>query len=82
MQVLKQLMEAIEQQLGALLRESLQPQSGLHVFSFLSNSILAAADETLAESLPGAHQAPNQSQMTKCVSCVADLACARCFPAV
>ena len=54
LQVLEQLMKEIEQRLGPLLRESLQPQSGLHVFSFLANSILATADEALAESLPGA----------------------------
>ncbi|KAK9837983.1 hypothetical protein WJX74_008999 [Apatococcus lobatus] len=60
-QVLEQLMNAVEQQMGSLLRESLQPQSGLHIFSFLANSILAAADEALAEALPGAFS-PGQPQ--------------------
>ncbi len=46
-------MTEVEDKLGAVLRDSLQPQSSLHVFNFLANSVLAAADEALAESLPG-----------------------------
>lgn len=54
LQVLASISEAVESECGALLRAVLTPQSGLHGFNLLANSVLAEVDDALLRAMPGA----------------------------
>ncbi len=55
----------VQEQCGGLLETTMAPQSGLQGFGFLGNSILAAVDQQLANSMPGA-----LSCMQSCRACL------------
>lgn len=52
--VLETMLTRVQEECGALLQTTMAPQSGLQSFDFLGNSILAAVDQQVASSLPGA----------------------------
>ncbi|KAL0048278.1 hypothetical protein WJX82_011732 [Trebouxia sp. C0006] len=52
--VLETMLTRVQEQCGELLQTTMAPQSGLQSFDFLGNSILAAVDQQVASSLPGA----------------------------
>lgn len=53
LQVLGTVLARVQNRCGALLEATMAPQSGLQGFDFLGNSILAAIDQQVANSLPG-----------------------------
>ena len=53
LQVLEGILAQVQERLGGLLETTMAPQSGLQGFDFLGNSILAAVDQQVANSLPG-----------------------------
>eukprot|EP00884_Botryococcus_braunii_P005660 jgi/Botrbrau1/15095/Bobra.0255s0008.1 len=52
--VLEEIAAGIRREVGPLLEAVLAPQSGLHAFNFLANSLLLYVDSALADALPGA----------------------------
>jgi hypothetical protein len=52
--VLQAVTGGMRQDVGELLEMTLAPQSGLHSFNFLGNSIVAAVDSALADAMPSA----------------------------
>ena len=52
--MLRDITAAVDERCGGLLAGVLAPQSGLHSFSLLSNSVVAEVDDALATSRPGA----------------------------
>ncbi|KAA6427855.1 MAG: conserved oligomeric Golgi complex subunit 2-like [Trebouxia sp. A1-2] len=52
--VLETMLTRVQEGCGELLQTTMAPQSGLQTFNLLGNSILAAVDQQVASSLPGA----------------------------
>ena len=50
---------AVDERCGGLLAGVLAPQSGLHSFNLLANSVVAEVDDALARSRPGADPDPD-----------------------
>lgn len=53
MQVLEAVAAGIKREVAPLLEAVLAPQSGLHAFNFLANSVLACVDSGIADAMPG-----------------------------
>ncbi len=53
-QMLRDMTAAVDERCGGLLAGVLAPQSGLHSFNLLANSVVAEVDDALARSRPGA----------------------------
>ena len=53
-QMLRDVTTAVDERCGGLLAGVLAPQSGLHSFNLLANSVVAEVDDALARSRPGA----------------------------
>ena len=52
--------QLVQQQLGDLMLATMAAQSGMHVFNFHGNAVVAAVDEAIADAMPGGHAASNQ----------------------
>ncbi len=64
--MLRDITAAVDERCGGLLAGVLAPQSGLHSFNLLSNSVLAEVDDALSTSRQGEPQSwARQGQLTQ-----------------